>query len=576
MMFSFLSDIVQLGVDESYSSIENRRIRLVNIFSLVALMLILIFGLSNIFLGFVSQGAIILSGIFYVAIPPLLLNKYKFHKWSRHYFMIISFIFIAMAVYNSILKGQSRYNEVFMIGFSAFIIIMFEHWVKYIYFTLWALLTYSFAVSRELLAGASINEEAFFIFINVIGGFWLIHFFVGMFKEELLDSNTLLKDSHLKLRLQQEEIELKNEQITISRKLLRSAIDNLPLFIAMLDMEGKYLVANRRYEETFDLPVEEIEGKHYTEILPESITDIHTAYIEKGLKGLTQEFDDLVELPGGQHMQTLGRYTPIYDEEGKQFALTVYVVDITALKEAEAKLQDLNAIKNKLLGLISHDLRAPLHSLKGIIDISSDMSDAEIRKYINQVSKKLSVVNFSLDNLLNWAKIQMEGFSPQPEAVKLSDQISNNLQLFDEQLRNKNLVIDFQNTTNEPMAWIDREGFNLVLRNVLSNAIKFSPKNSTILLELSFDEKQVTLTIKDQGEGINQATIDALEKGSVTLSSTSGTSGEKGTGLGLSLSADIMRVNGGELNLIRNKTSGTTVTLIAPININDSTKMEVA
>ncbi|MDX1628208.1 MAG: PAS domain-containing sensor histidine kinase, partial [Fulvivirga sp.] len=493
-----------------------------------------------------------------------LLNKYGKYKFGRHYFIILSLIFLSSAIFNSIVLGQNRANEVMMIGFSALIIVLFKKQTKNIYFTITWLLTLGINTSRRVVGDLPLDSDAIMAYINISTGFLMVYFFTSMYKNDLLENNRKLKETSDQLEKQQAEISKQRDQISANKKLLRAAIDSLPVFIAMLDMQGNYLLANKKYEETFGIPVEEMEGKHYREVLPDQITDIHDVYIAKGLTGEICDFDDLVEMPGDEKMQALGRYIPVFNDDGQQFALAVYVVDITSLKDAEARLMELNNAKNRLLGLISHDLRAPLKSLKGLIDISGHIDEAEMKQFIEKVSKRLSIVNFSLDNLLEWAKLQMEGFKVHAEEVKLSELIEKSVELFEEQLIRKDLAVRLHGMKDEVRVWVDKESINLVIRNILNNAIKFSPKGSEIEINIVNKDQTTELTITDSGKGMDDQVLRSLKTGAAYLPSSEGTSGEKGTGLGLSLSLELMKANKGLLDFEISRNGGTSVKIKMP------------
>jgi signal transduction histidine kinase len=331
----------------------------------------------------------------------------------------------------------------------------------------------------------------------------------------------------------------------------------------MIDIKGKYLIANLRYGEVFNMPISAIEGKHYSEVLPESILKTHRFLINQGLKGIGQEFDEESDLGNGETINSIGKYIPVFDENNKQIALAVYAVDVTQLKHTEAELIALNNTKNRLLSVISHDIKAPLNSLKGIINISENITQDNLITFVDKVNQRLNAVTFNLDNLLNWAKGQMEGISLKPEIVDLNSLLSQNIELLSDYSVRKKVHIN-QNFERNLKVFVDAESLNLVIRNILNNAIKFSPEHSEVEVNASSLEESVKIEITDKGIGISQEYIDQLEKGSTALVSHDGTLGEKGTGLGLSLSLDLVLKNNGTLTLSRIKPVGTKVDIKIP------------
>lgn len=548
-MIRRISFFYNLGVTDSLSIFDKRRIRLINAFALISIVLILIFSTTNFLFGSKFQGALLISGLVYVSIPPLYFNYKTKYFFSRHYFTIVSLAFTTYVSYNAILTGHARYNEIFMVGYAAFIIIIFEKRQKVLYFLLSALITLSMVATRKLYFDLPFEADTFLSFVNVISSFLCVYFFTSVYKNDLINSNNKLIQTTGELEMHKKELMLQRDKINENKKLLRSAIDSLPVFIALLDVHGKYLIANAKYEETFDLPIADIEGKHYQEVLPKNIVNTHKKYIDKGLSGKEVDFEETTHFPNGSTLEVFGRYIPVYNDSEKQIGLAVYVVDISKLKATEEQLITLNESKNRLLSLISHDIRSPLHSLNGLISLADNVKEDELKPLLKKVSDKLALVNFNLDNLLNWAKAQMDGFSLKPDAIQIEQLIKETINLYEEKFKEKNILVSIKSLSDTKPVWIDHESIKLVLRNIIRNAIKFSHDKSTIFINSYESNGAIRVEIQNQGECMPHEKIKALNKGALTLDSTVGTLGEQGTGLGLSLSLEIMKQNKGKLSI---------------------------
>ena len=564
-MRSFILGITNLGITSLQNSFEQRRIRLINSFSLIAGVVMLIFGLFNIILGELIHGTLIFSGWFIVVIPPLLLNKYGKYIIASNYFITISIIFINFIAFRSALLHHNRYNEVFMVGFSALIIIVCDNPMRSIYFIITTLSTLGMITARKWVEHLPIDNDTIMAYINTIISFTSVYFFISIFKNDLINSVDQVKMYSNELEKHELQIIRQRDELFANRQLLRATIDSLPVFIGLIDMKGNYLVANSLYEKTFDIPVNEIEGKHYTEILPPNILKTHIPLITKGFEGKSPTFNEITELPNGNSIHSLGKYIPIFDAHEKQFALAVYVIDITKLKNTEEKLISLNETKNRLLSIISHDVKSPLNSLKGILSINEVMSPEEMVMFNQRITKQLDTVTFNIDNLLNWAKTQMDGFNITPEKVEINSIVDGCIDLFSEDLKSKKIVLTF-NHVGQSIGYADKEALNLVIRNILSNAIKFTPENGTIEIITSESTDEVIIDIIDSGDGISEDKIAELKKGADSLKSDAGTEGEIGTGLGLSLSIHLIKLNKGKLLLNNNKRLGTTARIILPRN----------
>ncbi len=564
-MGNFLNNIINIGIIENQSMFEHRRIRLVNLFSLISAMLMVVFGGLNLYQGANFQGLIILSGILYISLPPIYFNKIGKYRLSRHYFIATSIIFIDIVTFRALFNFQNRHNEVFLVGYSAIIVVLCDNPAKGIFFFLTTLSTLVMITLRQQLAGLPIGTDTFMAYINTLVAFACVYFFIDIFKKEVMKNVAQLQEYSEELERHEVRIIRQRDEIFANRQLLRSAIDNIPVFIGLIDMQGKYLIANSLYATTFGLPISKIEGAHYTKVLPDGILNEHIKYIDEGLNGKEVSFEGVANLPNDNNTHVMGKYVPVFDAFKKQIALAVYVVDVTTLKDTEAKLVALNQTKNRILSIISHDVRSPLNSLRGLISVSDQISESDFRGFVNKVDKQLYNVTFNLDNLLNWSKGQMKGFTINPQPTDLVSLCHSTITLFEDQIKEKNLNLSkFINVTREYQ--IDKESIRLVLRNILSNAIKFTPKNGEIKCFITGKDDGLTIEIQDSGHGIEPDKIDLILTGAQTVKSNLGTEGEKGTGLGLSLCVEIVNKNNGQINISSTPENGTKVMIFIPEN----------
>jgi signal transduction histidine kinase/ligand-binding sensor domain-containing protein len=212
-----------------------------------------------------------------------------------------------------------------------------------------------------------------------------------------------------------------------------------------------------------------------------------------------------------------------------------------------SQLQAANYRKDKLFSIIAHDLRTPLSSLQSILNMlkHGGLSQAEFQQIADELSQDTSQVSELLNNLLFWAKSQMQGAHLAPAQIDLHQLANRQLALFAGQARDKELAI-----TNliAPgiTAWADEHMIDLVLRNLVANAIKFSYLKDYIKLEaVPHANGMVTVTVSDTGMGIRPEDLPRLFDQHAF--STEGTAKEKGTGLGLLLCKDFVEKNGGQI-----------------------------
>lgn len=253
--------------------------------------------------------------------------------------------------------------------------------------------------------------------------------------------------------------------------------------------------------------------------------------------------------------------------ENKTKKLEDEILERTRLiKDQNLELDKMNKTKDKLFAILAHDLKSPLitlQNLAGKIKYLIETDQAERLVDIgSSIDDKLSRLSTFLDNLLNWSLQQRNHLSYNPEAVNISELIQEVIQLYEENIRAKNLeVITKVNPSHFYFA--DKNSVHAIVRNIFNNALKYSNINSEIKIESSLEEKSYLLSIKDYGIGISENRIESIKKG-INIDSIKGTYGEKGTGLGLVISQELMRLNLGELKISRNKINGTTVELRFP------------
>ena len=217
--------------------------------------------------------------------------------------------------------------------------------------------------------------------------------------------------------------------------------------------------------------------------------------------------------------------------------------------EAQKKsLENSNKIKDKLISIISHDFRSPLNSLEGILDLLSggQISPDEMKIIARDLRLKVNVTTSMLDNLLNWAKNQMQGIKPNPKPFDVSNFVQDTTSLVALQAENKGVKVRVD-MSNSATVYADFEMTQLVLRNLLSNAIKFTSKGDQVVVSAEAGNESLTLTVRDTGIGMPKNQLESIF--TETSGSTLGTSYEKGTGLGLKLCKDFVEKNGGVISV---------------------------
>ncbi|MEB2775041.1 tetratricopeptide repeat-containing sensor histidine kinase [Algoriphagus sp. D3-2-R+10] len=206
------------------------------------------------------------------------------------------------------------------------------------------------------------------------------------------------------------------------------------------------------------------------------------------------------------------------------------------LNKTNLDLNKANKFREKLFSIISHDLRTPFASLNNSLDLwqAGELSKEEMDYILSNIASNARTASILLSNLLKWTRTQMSSEQVENTDLSLAELISENQNLFAKQLNQKNLQLE-NHIPAELIITTDRERLNFIIRNILSNSIKFTPEGGVITIE-SDPLHPKAFMIRDTGIGMNQAQIDSLfDKKQY---SSTGTNGEQGTGIGLMLCKD--------------------------------------
>ena len=235
---------------------------------------------------------------------------------------------------------------------------------------------------------------------------------------------------------------------------------------------------------------------------------------------------------------------------------------------AEKDLLEANATKDKFFSIIAHDLRSPFTAILGFSRLLEeeydDFDDAERKLMIKQVLTATENTFQLLDNLLIWAKSQLKHTKYFPENFLIMTLIRETLSLSWPQAQAKE--IDFLiRSADDFNVSADINMIKTVLRNLFSNAIKYSYSKSTIELDITATEKMVNITVTDHGTGMEVETLKALFNLDQKVHSIKGTANEKGTGLGLILAKEFVEKNNGKISVISEPGQGSQFSFTLPL-----------
>jgi signal transduction histidine kinase len=233
------------------------------------------------------------------------------------------------------------------------------------------------------------------------------------------------------------------------------------------------------------------------------------------------------------------------------------------IEEKATELSELNSLKNKLFSVISHDLKTPMYALRNLFGSmqQSGMSGDEIKSIIPDVVTDLNYTTGLMENLLHWVKSQMNAASIYPQALDMhtiAEEVINVQQL---QASFKNISISCT-IPKHSEAFADKDMVKLILRNLVSNAIKFTPVNGKINIQCRPEESCCRVSVKDNGVGMDAESINSICQNNYY--STNGTAKESGTGLGLMLCKEFIARNGGSLRIESKPGKGSVFSFVLP------------
>ncbi len=256
----------------------------------------------------------------------------------------------------------------------------------------------------------------------------------------------------------------------------------------------------------------------------------------------------------------IGMYRNFHQKRENNYLLNLKNQEI---QDQAEKLRESNMVKDRIFSMIAHDLRGPLSSLYGVISLieMNKASQEDLDTLIPNVARRFKYTSTLLNNLLQWAQSQMEGYHINPEVFDINAVIKNKKALLQTNIDEKNLK--FCQPKGEYLVYADLNMIDLVVQNLLSNAIKFSHNDDEISVEIIKEGDTFKVAVSDTGIGIKKENQGQLFDS--TFFTTKGTMNEKGTGLGLMLCKEFVEKNNGEITVNSSFGKGSTFSFTLPI-----------
>ena len=237
------------------------------------------------------------------------------------------------------------------------------------------------------------------------------------------------------------------------------------------------------------------------------------------------------------------------------------------LANQKAALEKLNNTKDKFFSIISHDIRGPVSSFHGVSRIikyavNSKHTD-QLLEIAEEIDKSTDQMSALLDNLLKWATQQQDHITIVPEKLSANELIKSAGEMFLNMAKSKNIELNFE-TQSDVSLWADQNTTHTILRNLINNAIKFTPESGNVTVSLTTRDDQAVISVKDTGIGIDKDELSDLFELKAQKSKF-GTSGEKGLGLGLQLVKEFAGMNNGRIEVESSVDAGSTFSIYIPL-----------
>lgn len=237
------------------------------------------------------------------------------------------------------------------------------------------------------------------------------------------------------------------------------------------------------------------------------------------------------------------------------------------LSNTNAELITLNKDREKFFSIISHDLRSPFHPIIGYSDIVindiNKLSRDEIKEYVTNIHISGKKIYDLLDNLLQWMGLNTGKMKFRPSHLNLNEELEDTLKLFSNNINSKSIKL-YSNLENNTFVYADQSMVGIILRNIISNAIKFSGEKGAVNISAKETNNFIEVSVFDYGIGITSEQMASIF--TTEMKSTKGTMNESGTGLGLLLSKEMAERNGGTFIIESEVNVGTTVRFTLPVS----------
>ncbi|MBN1338090.1 MAG: tetratricopeptide repeat protein [Bacteroidales bacterium] len=377
-------------------------------------------------------------------------------------------------------------------------------------------------------------------------------------------------------RIANRALELKNKNISEQNHFLQAMMDTIPNPMYYKNAQGRYLGCNTAFEKIHQKQKHDIIGKSDPDLYPPSLVNL---FEKKDAELIAhpgiQQFESRISLPNEDIWEAIFYKNTFYNADGSVSGILGIILNITERKKAELRMQqsekellEANATKDKFFSIIAHDLSNPFSAILGfsrlLLDEYQYYNEKEIRAMIENIFKATESSSRLLQNLLEWSRSQSNRFEMHCETIDLSILVNENIKFFNSMARVKKIKLSSSVAYNT-LVYADRNMINTVLRNLISNSIKFTGQGGKVAVSAYPSNGFVEVCVEDSGTGISPEDLPRLFRIDEQVRQK-GTANESGTGLGLILCREFVEKNGGIIRVESQLNQGSRFFFSLPVN----------
>lgn len=428
------------------------------------------------------------------------------------------------------------------------------------------------------------------LIIFSIGAFAVLYtIFIRLIENELTGSIAEMEITQENLNQKITENSRVQRMLIKEKALLDSLMENIPDFIYFKDREGKFLRVSKSLAELFkindpDKMVGKTDFDFYHKQVADKYSSIEKEIMETGIPIINEiVYETLPDKK--EHWLAITKML-LVDDTGKQIGTFGISTDITEIKKlqmeavkyaGELKMQEnelknreeeqrlLNLQKNKFFSIFSHDLKNPLNSLNGFTELLwmnyDNYDDARKKKLFGEIFKLVVNIKSLIVNLLEWSRSQMDNLKLNPDNIGIYDLIIEAVMLEEMHQREKGIHLKIE-VKEDQTVYADQHIVYTVIRNLYSNAVKYTNPGGNILVRADTEDNEVRISFTDDGIGMSKEEMSQLfHFGGHTRP---GTSKEKGSGVGLIVCKEYLERCNGSIHIESEPGKGSSLTVILP------------